>query len=316
MNKIGNRWMKIMTFAGVITLMLAAFTGCTPRINYIYNNAENYTAGDRVITDQIENINIDYMSGNVTLTGTDTNTITITETANKEIDDKRKVHTWVDGSTLYVRFCASAKYLDFNDIEKELDIVVPEGVKLNILKSDVSSGGFTCRNIEADSISAECSSGGIDLDCTAGTINLEASSGSITLNQHGSCDTINLSASSGTLSGNIEHAGKLSLEASSGNIEMTLGTVKEFDSELSSGNSTFTFLSLPETSDIHASSGDITLYAPADPDLTVYVDTSSGDFNYELPLAKKDGNYVCGNGACKMNIEASSGDVMLYKLAD
>ncbi len=316
MNKFGKGIIKKLAFAGIMTMMIGAFTGCTTRLNYLYKNADKFTPGDRVIEDKIENINIDYLSGNVTLTGTDTDAVKITETSNKELDDKRKVHTWVDGNTLYVRYCASAKNLNFDKIEKELDIEVPGDVKLSSVNSDVSSGGFKCNGIEADIFDAECSSGGIEIDCSANEFNLEASSGSITLNQRGESQSVNLEASSGKILGTIENTSKLKAEGSSGNVELTLGNVKELVSEISSGNLTLTMQNVPETSSLESSSGDITIYAPASSGITAKIEVSSGNLNFDYPFEKKGETYICGDGACRMDIEASSGNVSFHKISE
>ena len=85
------------------TLLVAALScicGCSLSISnttYTYNNSDKFTAGDREISDKIDTINIDYISGDITLTGSNTSTISVKETAAKQLDDKRKVHTWVDG---------------------------------------------------------------------------------------------------------------------------------------------------------------------------------------------------------------------------
>ena len=67
-------------------LFVAAFiclSGCGLMIgsNYIYKDGDKYTAGDREIKDKIENINIDYMAGNVKLIGSDSDIITVKETS-------------------------------------------------------------------------------------------------------------------------------------------------------------------------------------------------------------------------------------------
>ena len=86
-------------------------TGCSfgniNFMNYKYDNADKYEAGDREIDDKITKINLDYASGNVTVKGTATDSVKVEETVNKDIDKDHQVHTWVDGDTLYIRYCVS-----------------------------------------------------------------------------------------------------------------------------------------------------------------------------------------------------------------
>ena len=107
------------------------------------------------------------------------------ETSAKELDDKRKVHTWVDGTTLYVRYCASAKGLDLNNLNKKLDIQIPADCRLENLKVDVSSGDFTGKEFEANGVNVYASSGDVEVVCGAKDIEIKTSSGDITLTQHG-----------------------------------------------------------------------------------------------------------------------------------
>ena len=73
---------KLLT--GALAMILPAtlcLSGCSFGIfntfNYTYENADKYTAGDREIDDKITSINIDYISGDVKVKGSDTDTVSI-----------------------------------------------------------------------------------------------------------------------------------------------------------------------------------------------------------------------------------------------
>ena len=113
--------------AGALALIVPSticLTGCSfgfvNSFSYQYDNGDKYTAGDREIDDTITKINIDYVAGNVKVKGADTDIVSVEETANQALDSDHQVHTWVDGDTLYVRYCVSTKKISFNKIEKEL----------------------------------------------------------------------------------------------------------------------------------------------------------------------------------------------------
>ena len=124
--------------AGAMALIVPAtvcLTGCSiglfNTVNYKYEDSDKYTAGDREIDEKVTKVNIDYLSGEVKVKGTDSDTISIKETSNKTIDDDHKVHTWVDDGTLYVRYCASKNALNFTGIEKSLEITLPSAQNLD-----------------------------------------------------------------------------------------------------------------------------------------------------------------------------------------
>jgi DUF4097 and DUF4098 domain-containing protein YvlB len=287
----------LVMVAGVAMMGILGGCGFGWTTSYIYENGEQYVAGDREISDKIEAIDIDYLSGDVTLTESSSDAFIITETSGKELDDILKVHTWVDGSTLYVKYCASAKKLDINLLSKKLTIGVPKGTNLNNLKMHVSSGD----------VDAVCSSKNIDIHCSSGDVHLD---------QKGKSDIINAHTSSGRVELNIESADKVDVAVSSGKIKINALDITEINSKTSSGDSVYTFTKTPVTSNLKASSGDITINLPKDADLSADLDTSSGDVSYELAFAKNGDNYVCGSGANKLTAHTSSGDVEVKALSN
>ena len=60
-------------------------------------------------------------------------------------------------------------------------------------------------------------------------------------------------------------------------------------------------------------SGDLTLTLPEDAGFTVSLDAMSSDFSSDFPTVKKNKSYVCGDGHCKIEVSAMSGDVAILK---
>ena len=148
-------------------LMTAAFclAGCGTDVSYTYDDNDKYMAGDREITDKIEKIDIDYLVGDVDIKAVPTETVSVKETAKGELEPEQKVHTWVDGSTLYVKFCGSGEDLSFKELQKHLTLKIPETAALAGLKADIAAG-------DLDVGLKNCSE--IDLDAAAGNIRLTA----------------------------------------------------------------------------------------------------------------------------------------------
>lgn len=317
----------------LIVPSVICLSGCSAGMftffNYKYENADRYTAGDREIEDKITTINIDYVSGDVKLKGTADSTVKVTETSNKALTEEQKVHTWVDGSTLYIRYCASIDKISFCKIEKDLEITMPEVRDLDSIIVHVSSGNMIFTDFKADKLNAESSSGNIDIDGSVSDAVIKSSSGNTKLALDGDSDSIDIRSSSGTvdLSQN-GNAGSVKVNSSSGGVRMLLDKATDVDihvssgsinvegneiinlkSHASSGSNSFRIGKAPRTSDIHSSSGSVKVYIPADSDITIKPHISSGDFNYDLALTKNGKEYINGNGSSEMIINVSSGDV-------
>ena len=347
--------------AGAMALIVPStlcLTGCSfgliNTVSYQYENADKYTAGDREIDDTITKLNIDYLAGDVKVRGTDTDIIKVDETANTDIDADHQVHTWVDGDTLYVRYCVSTKSINFSKIEKRLEITIPETQELDDFVIEVSSGCIDLDGFTTDNLYSHASSGNMNIDCSATDIEVKSSSGNVGLTQRGNSDTVKVKASSGTIAINHDgdcnsfdidsSSGKISIEqkgtvdqakihSSSGGVTAVMGTVntlsvdvssggikldadevKNLNTNASSGHSEIILDKVPETSNIKCSSGGIDVSIPEDSDVTVHTSISSGEFNYELPFVKEGKDYINGNGTAVMNVHCSSGDVSFHKV--
>ena len=327
--------------AGAMALIVPAtvcLTGCSwglfNTFNYKYENGDKYTAGNREIDEKVTKVNIDYISGNVKVKGTDTDTVSIKETSNKDIDDDHKVHTWVDDGTLYVRYCASVNSINFTGIDKELEITLPGSQDLDDFIVHISSGNTEISGITTDSLNSHASSGNVAIDCSAEVIELKVSSGNINLKQSGNnksvnvksssgkvdftqvgtSDSVSIDSSSGGVTANVDQVSKMNVHVSSGKINIEGNNISDLTSKASSGHSDFRLNTAPKTADIDSSSGGVSVYVPEDSDVTVNVSISSGEFNYDLPFAKSGKTYVSGSGASDMKIHSSSGNVDFLKI--
>lgn len=275
------RNIKVKTAAAFVAVLAAAalicLGGCSVKMSYNYKNADKYTAGNRAITDKIEAVDVDYVAGDVRLIRGDTDKVTVKETSKAALDDKLKVHTWVDGKTLYVKYCAAAKGLnvDVKELKKSLEVTLPSDVKLSGVNVDAAAGK-------------------IHVDCSANKYDLDAAAGNITLIQHGKSDVIDIDTAAGDVNATVEAAGKMNVDASAGDLKLR-------------------FASAPKMTDIDASAGNVEIYLPEKTDLTLKADVSSGVFDSNIPFTKKDDMYVFGKGTNRMDVDASAGDVSIKK---
>lgn len=332
--------LKNKILAGTMALIMPltmCLTGCSfvslfNTFSYQYDNASEYKPGDREIDEKVTKINIDYISGDVTINTHDSDKVSVKETANIDLRDPQKVHTWVNDGTLYVRFCQSIKRINFTNIHKKLELTLPSsqdledvtvevssgnlnctGITSGSFTSHLSSGNLTCKDITAGGFDAKLSSGNANVDGSGKNIKIKASSGNINIKQSGDCSSMTIDSSSGNITTEADKVSKMDVHASSGNITVTANEISELNSRSSSGQNTFDFAVAPKTSAIKSSSGWVKITMPEDSDVKVTAKISSGHFNSELPFTKNGKEYTSGNGSSTMTINVSSGDVDIYK---
>ena len=258
--------------------------------SYTYKHANEYVAGDREITDKIDKIEIDYVAGDVKLITADTDKVTIEETSKKKMKENQQVHTWVEGSTLHVRYCKSDRHINLSNLDKKLEITIPEDVKL-------------------DDLTIEMASGNVDATCEAEKFNLDAASGEIVLNQIGEADEVKVDTASGDINLNLETVDKLKVSAASGDIKVNGEDVKDVDSDTASGKNEYHLAKEPENTSIHSASGDVKIYLPENADIKADFDTASGEISFKIEHEKDGSEYISGKGSNKLKVDTASGDI-------
>ena len=121
-------------------------------------------------------------------------------------------------------------------------------------------------------------------------------------------------SSSGGVNARMGTVNTLSVNVSSGGLVVDADEVKNLYTKASSGRSEISLYKVPETSELNCSSGGIDVKIPSESDVTVHVDISSGDFNYDLPFEKNGKDYISGNGTADMKIHCSSRNVNFNKI--
>ena len=306
---------KGLFLAGAVaaaTLLAGCSFGSTTYAHYA--NADKYVAGNQEITEKIDRIDIDYISGDIKLLTEDTDKVTITETAKIELDADRQVHTWVEGSTLHVRYCAADKRLDLNNLDKRLEIIIPGDVIYSDVNINLTSGDLETGNIKAESINLDSTSGDRVVNCEAETITINATSGNLDLTQSGKSDDISIDATSGSLNIKLDEAKNLIVNSTSGTLKVEAESVEKIDADSSSGSKTFILANVPESTTVNATSGDVTFSLPSDAGFSAVINTTSGDVRSNIPFTSNGETYIFGNGTGSMDIDTTSGDVIFNAL--
>ena len=333
------KFIKALSAALIAALCALSLAGCSigSTGGYAdYPDADKYTVGDASINGTVEALDIDWPAGTVDIVAGSGSAVNVSEkTEPADLEDDMRMRWYLDGTTLRIKYMApSVQTTGFKfslEIKKHLTVELPESIALSDVvigaaSADITAGGFSAKNIAINSSSGDISFSQKD---RAASVALGASSGDITAVLTGA-DAVSV----GTSSGNIRirqsgRVGSADRSASSGQITADLGDVREFKAGTSSGRITVSaksapsarlsassgeitcgFGKMPESLDIGTSSGDVRLTLPADASFTADIKTSSGDVKCGFyALTDNEGTYVVGDGAAKVSIGTSSGDV-------
>ena len=175
-----------------------------------------------------------------------------------------------DGDTLKISFC-KGKLASLKGIgTKDLTIQVPKG--------------WACRKLEIDAVSPKISVQGL----TADEVDLDTAGGE---SRFDSC----------TL-------GKLDADTASGNLYFT-GTLENLEYDSASGSVEAELDNVPSKITMDTASGSLSLKLPKGAGFAVALDSLSGKLDSDFPTTLDGGRYLCGDGACKIEMESLSGGV-------
>ena len=239
----------------------------------------SYTGGEiRVPAEDITALDIDWVAGDVKIMVTDGEEIVVTEHADHGIPEEYALQLEAD-NTLRIRYSNDVWGIDMP--EKDLTVLLPRTVAENLTAvnlSDVSADFAVDKLTVRESFS---------FDTTSGRLKTEA------LTATGAKADVN------SVSGDIELDGSFR-EVKAGS------TSGEIDLKLRNG---------PAALEVSTVSGEVDVELPAGTGFTLDYSTVSGELEYDFPLTKsKDGKYVCGDGACRIEVGTTSGSLSVERL--
>ena len=294
-----------------------------------YADAEKYTAGGTTLEGKIENLEISWNDGRVKIAYHAGETVTVSETSRKNIPDDFQVRWWLDGTTLRIRYAKSGARMVFQNLNKELTVTLPEGIRLKTVSVTGASADLELPGLSAEEARLETSSGEIRAEITArkltavctsgdfrGTVNgaeeisAESTSGNISLTQTGGAKTVRLKTTSGGIGAEMESVGSIRAESTSGGIALDAKKAEKATVSSTSGDLTLTLGAFGEL-EAGTTSGSVTASLPEQPGFSGEVRTTSGSVRSALALKKEGNTYFCGDGSGKISIHTTSGKVTL-----
>ena len=224
----------------------------------------------------IREIKIDWISGSVTVEPGDVQEITFSESG--AATDRYKMVWKQSGDKLVIQNCKDSNVVGFGihigEGSKDLTVIVPRGWVCNSLELDTASTDLTVRDVIIREVEIDSASGTAKFEnCTVSSLDVDTASGDVTFS----------------------------------------GSLNELDFEAASASFTGVLENVPDQVNMDSMSGDLTLTLPEDAGFTVSLDAMSSDFSSDFPTVKKNKSYVCGDGHCKIDVDAMSGDVSILK---
>ena len=266
-------------------LCIVSFSGCNGSFtfngitDYSYADADKYVVGEAVINQNVSNLNLSWISGNVSVESYSGSVITVSEDYDNS-DENMRMRYFLDGETLRVKFCKSGSW-NLNNFNKNLIVRVPEDSEFESVTFNSISANLKC-----------------DLpSCNLENLKIDSVSGALHINA-GKIDSMNVS----TVSGGFEAI------IAEGFVNLTANTV-------SGTVYTATHAGFGNV-DVNTVSGTVTLSASQNVDLTVDFSTVSGDFISAFRYDVVNNKYVFGSGTAFCKISTVSGDVVISEFTE
>ena len=229
---------------------------------------------------QVQEIEIEWAAGAILIQPADVTEIRISES---DVSDEKYAMLWkLRDRELSIQFCEES-IANFNfgitintDLEKDLTIFVPRDWDCQSLEIDAASA-----TVEINDLSIR----EVDIDTASGICRFD------------NCNVTQLDLD--TASGDVTYVGDLDIldcDAASASVYAVLGNV-------------------PTRMDLDTMSGDLDITLPENAGFTVMMDAMSSDFTSDFETTMKNGHHIHGDGACRISVDAMSGDVVIRKAA-
>ena len=272
-----------------------------------YSDANRYNIGSfSYRAGEVKKVCIDYISGDLTVAQSRNNTLSVVENE-KGLKDDQKIHWYIDGSTLRIRFCKSGYSGTFPKNSKFLTVEIPYGIDLEI---SVTSGDVKfATDIDVLTASFGATSGAFNVKTVrTGSFKFGATSGSISLEAL-YADNAEFGSTSGNTSVGLIQADTVKFGSTSGNTSLSKIHAKKLEGGATSGNTTLDF-DYCEIFKFKCTSGNIRIVRMPSNGASIDFDHTSGEIKASS-YTVKDKKVVYGSGGCEMDIGTTSGNLII-----
>ncbi len=222
---------------------------------------------------KIDRIKVEWGVGSIAIFPTDGEEILAYETG-----DTNKYPMTVEEKKgkLTISFCDERSMglgINFNK-SKDLTILVPSHWECRELEIEAGSATVQLQGLTIREMEFDGGSGACEfIDCMVGTLDIDTASGDISFS--GSLDVLECDAASASFEGE--------------------------------------FTNVPQSLEMESMSGNLDISLPEDAGFTVSMESMQSDFSSEFETTARNNTYVSGDGRCRIQMEAMSGDVIIRK---
>ena len=187
----------------------------------VYADADKYLSGNQTYSENITSLDIDWISGSLTLIEDDNIEGVKIEEDTNVTKEKELVHTYLNEGILKIKFFASGHVsAPFFKLKKDLTVTYHPGIE--VIKVDMTSGSFKANTLTADKVDIGMTSGFSNIGTiTAQEVDTDFTSGSMTI-EHVNATSFDSDITSGSLKVKFDEISKASFDMTSGSIDMTL----------------------------------------------------------------------------------------------
>lgn len=146
----------------ILALCVGALAGCGAisfYSFYSYDNAQGYSSGACEIEDEVYNLDIDWLAGNVNVEYHAEEHVAVLEEGDGVLQSRGELRYRLDGKTLRIRYAAPGR-LSFRG-DKSLTVLLPEGTSLGELFVETVSANVYGEDVSAEKVSIDTVSGDI-----------------------------------------------------------------------------------------------------------------------------------------------------------
>lgn len=227
---------------------------------------------------KVKEIEINWAAGSILIMPYDVEQIEVSES--KVNDPEYTMECYQKSDKLIINFSeedilSHGFGVTINDnLSKDLTILVPRDWELGTLEIDAASAKVEVYELSIRDVEIDTASGVCEFEtCNVGTMDLD------------------------TASGDIKFVGALDI----------------LDCDAASANVIAILSNTPIRMDLDSMSGDLDITLQEDCGFTVSTEGLSSDFISDFPTTMKNGNRVYGDGSCRIDVDALSGDVTIRK---
>lgn len=233
----------------------------------------------RLNPDSIQEIEIEWVAGDIVILAMDTENISISES--DVTNEQYSMIFKTEGKKLEIQFCKDLLMPELginlsDNLKKDLYIEVPRGWTGHSIEIDTADSNVEMHDITLTKL---------DIDSADGT-----------------CDFQNC------------NIGDLDIDTADGDIYY-LGTLDTLDFDAASASFTGELLNTPSRIDMDSMDGKLDLALPEDCGFTLSMDGVSSQLSSDFNgTSTKNGSYIYGDGRCRINVDGMLCDVTLRKL--